>query len=332
MQSYTLLYISFFMSISIFCQAQSAESLLKAVQAANLTEIEQLLDKGDSNINQIYQNDTRFGSTLLCMAACNGRLEVADLLVKKGALLKVEDNYIHDVLKEAVNCGQADIVDWLLNGKVYTVADESYLKNMMYLAIANDDVSTFDILLNHTSSMQKVDGYTELLFSTAINNKVRMFERLVSLGADLRAIDDKSGESIIHLAASSFDILKILSKKGLDVNALSPHQQTPLHLSQSVDAVQFLLSKNAKIDAIDEYGWGAFHYAILDADLDIINLLLSSGADPNQPTQKQLEVLQSGLSVPADSTPLQIVEIALAFHKDKPDLQVRLNSILPLLK
>ena len=251
MQAYTLLYTLFLMSISIFCQAQSAEALLSAVKGANLAEIEQILDKGTSDVNQIYQNDTRFGSTLLCIAACNGRLEVADLLIKKGALLKVEDNYVHDVLKEAVNCGKADIVDWLLNGKIYTVADESYLKNMMYLAIGNDDVTTFDILLNNTPSMQQTDGYTELLFSTAINNKVRMFERLTTLGADLRAVDDKSGESIIHLAASSVEILKILSQKGLDMNALSPHQQTPLHLSQNAEAVKFLLNEGVKIDAVD---------------------------------------------------------------------------------
>ena len=332
MKSYTLLYAFFLTFINSFCQAQSADALLAAVESANLAEIEQILEKGDSDINQIYQNDTRFGSTLLCIAACNGRLEVADILVKKGALLKVEGNYIHDVLKEAVNCGQADVVDWLLNGKIYTIANESYLKNMMYLAIGNDDVSTFDILLNNTPSIQQADGYTELLFSTAINNKVRMFERLTALGADLRAIDDKSGESILHLAASSLDILKILDEKGLDLNALSPRQQTPLHLSQSVDAVKFLLSKNAKLDAVDEYGWTALHYAVLDADLKILNLLLSNGADASLPTQKKLDALQSGLSVPANSTALQIVEIGITFHKDKPDLQAKLNNILQLLK
>lgn len=325
--------MSFFViSTTFFCQAQTAEALLQAVKAADLTEIEGILDKDDSNINQIYQNDTRFGSTLLCIAACNGRLEVADLLIKKGALLKVEENYVYDVLKEAVNCGQADIVDWLLNGKVYTVADESYLKNMMYLTIGNDDVFTFNILLNNTPSMQQVEGYTELLFSTAINNKVRMFERLTILGADLRAIDDKSGEAIVHLAASSPDVLKFLFEKGLDINALSPRQQTPLHLSQDIDAVRFLLSQGADLDAIDEYGWTAFHYAVLDADLDIVNLLLSNGIDATLTTQKELKALQSGLSVPANSTPLQIAEIAIAFHKNKPDLEYRLNSILQLLK
>ena len=74
-------------------------------------------------------------------------------------------------------------------------------------------------------------------------------------------------------------------QSGADVNlAGGPERYTPLMLSAvngKADIAEFLLSRGAKVDAVDSGNETALHYAAFRGRDEIVKLLLAKGADPN---------------------------------------------------
>jgi ankyrin repeat protein len=60
----------------------------------------------------------------------------------------------------------------------------------------------------------------------------------------------------------------------------------------NIDKVQTLLEEGANINAKDEDGFAALHYATLEGHPDIVEILLENGADVNAKTKNGRTVLQ----------------------------------------
>jgi ankyrin repeat protein len=94
----------------------------------------------------------------------------------------------------------------------------------------------------------------------------RAFSDLVNYGADdpLAPVDPVTyktpeGDSCLHIAAARGDLrsVKLLLDAGLDVNQVGDMGNTPLHYAnknKQRDAVEFLLSRGANRDAINDFG------------------------------------------------------------------------------
>jgi ankyrin repeat protein len=93
--------------------------------------------------------------------------------------------------------------------------------------------------------------------STAISSKDIVEPLLPDSGIPIDAIMDKSGRSLLHLAAleGHAHIVRLLLRKGV-----------------------------ADINAIDRYGWTALHYACYRGHTDVVELLRSGGANVNAKT------------------------------------------------
>ena len=111
---------------------------------------------------------------------------------------------------------------------------------------------------------------------------------LCSLGeADVEATpDDGVGLTALHLAAQKghADAVRTLIELGANPAATSKRGRTALHLacSDQADAgVVRVLTEAAPgmIDARDEKGWSALHWACSKAHVESMHVLLSAGAD-----------------------------------------------------
>lgn len=312
-------------------QEVASNPILQAIASGNKQLVQEQLKKVN-NINVVYTtNQSSFGTTLVCAAACHGQIDIIKLLVAEGAALNTANVYIYDALKEAIKCKQERTTAWLLSQSAYKNLSKKKLKNLLYLAIGNDDISIFNLLLNKLPNLQHTNGYTSLLFSAAINHKSKIFKHLVNLGADINM--DREGLYIIHMAASDVNILSYLLNQGMAVTALSEEGLTPLHFCQNPDAATFLIQQGAKINAQDHYGWTPLHYAVLDGDVNVVNILLNQKqVNKKAMTSVELETIHSKLTIKKGSTPLTIAKRAQKHYKDDLVKQKKYQQIIKWLE
>ncbi|MGB0838795.1 MAG: ankyrin repeat domain-containing protein [Chitinophagales bacterium] len=303
------------------------DGLLQAIASSALEDIQSLLTELP-DVDAIYDDHTSFGTTLLGHAACSGRNDVIDLLINQGAKLRLKDEYIYDALQKAVECNQDDVLQHLLEQSFYNDLEEDELVNLLHIAIPNDHMPTFDILLNQIPNYQNPSAYTDLLIVAARHNQPTLFIHLHNLGANIYA-KDQSGKKVIHWASNCPEILQYLQENGEDLDALSNDKKNVLHFCVNTNALIFLANAGVTINLQDDKGWTALHYAVADADVELVEMLLKSGADSALKTLESETLIDFELEIVKGSKAIDIANEALALQTNK---KVDYQKIVDLLQ
>jgi hypothetical protein len=118
------------------------------------------------------------------------------------------------------------------------------------------------------AAIASADDYPELLRAVD-HNDLPTIRALAAAKQDMN-VRNVNGYTGLHLAAArgAVPILQALIVSGADVNATADGEQgmgrTPLDsalFEDQVDAVKLLIAGGAKLDAADQTGWQALHYA-----------------------------------------------------------------------
>lgn len=198
-------------------------TLLHLVVKNSITELLERLTSTE-DVNAFDEN----GNTALYYLVQGGFLEESETLIDAGAYL----DYIYDgnltLLDIAVERQFTSIVELLLS---HDCAVETDYSSPLLNAIFNDDVDTFDVLLEYSDINASNSRYT-----------------------DEESLD--YGMFPIHAAVANPYILQMLIKYGVDVNQRSDiYYTTPLMLAgantDSIEGIKILISNGADIDAID---------------------------------------------------------------------------------
>jgi len=193
---------------------------------------------------------TREKYTPLHWAARYGKLEVAELIIKRGVDVNQRDQRGETPLHWAARYGQVSATQLLLdNGAVANPRD----------------------LIGETP-----------LHKAAREGEVEVAEILLNKGANVNA-RNLYGNTPLHLAAKEgrLQAVKVLLKQGSKMNARDKYGNTSLHLAAMGghnDVVSFLIDSGASVDAIDNEGMTPIYKALLEGEVDTANLLLRKGA------------------------------------------------------
>lgn len=295
-------------------------ALLSAVQGANYTLVEQLLDRGvspDGGLLQeaLMQRDLesirllllfgadpnaadKTGVTPLVSAVEEGFAEGATLLLKYGA----DPN--RDALNVTKDRAESPLVTAFTSGKLG-------LAQLMLAYGGDPDRPVQRSGHSSSDSDSGADNTTTLLLSAIGRKKPRkMVDLLLAYGANPNKKDSHGGSPLYQAVhASRPDVVSALLDHGADVNLPGPKhvlwpathhpsslpvllsrgadmRKTPgiLELATSLnkyDAVRALLDNGADVNAKKDGAYTALCTAIRDDHIEIFRLLLARGADPN---------------------------------------------------
>uniref|UniRef100_A0A182JJC2 ANK_REP_REGION domain-containing protein n=1 Tax=Anopheles atroparvus TaxID=41427 RepID=A0A182JJC2_ANOAO len=93
-----------------------------------------------------------------------------------------------------------------------------------------------------------------------------------------------------YIEVPNFDVVKMLLRKSVDVNAVDDRKRTPLialagyfkwakYYGHSLETFRLLLQHGAKLDEQDESGKTALHYAFQWEQWELVEFLIDSGAN-----------------------------------------------------
>jgi ankyrin repeat protein len=142
------------------------------------------------------------------------------------------------------------------------------------------------------------------------NGHKAIVDALLDSGAKVNA-RTSLGKTALHLAANSGfrEIALVLLAKGADVNARDNQGNTPLHdaMGNASHIALELLDKGADVNARNSSNTTPLYYAVEGGSVDLIDLLLKRGADPNVVTSTQNSILFSAVMRSSNPEVLQLL-------------------------
>jgi ankyrin repeat protein len=268
-------------------------ALMTATKVGNVDAIRALLDHGAT----VDARDPAFQQTALMMAVRENHPDVVRLLIDRGAQVNVQTrtgptpNWVLPNSVPGFGHG-IGIVRGGLPDRGSRFLIPGALTPLLYAA-RDGRVESAKILLAAGADIERADanGITPLLMAIT-NDHIEMARYLIDQGASVRAVDWYGRTPLwaavetrnMDVDSSTFEngvdrapvleLIKLLLDKGADVNART--RETPPIRRQ-------MLHVTGDLSWVDFTGQTPFLRAALAADLDIMRLLLTRGADPKIP-------------------------------------------------
>jgi ankyrin repeat protein len=237
--------------------------LTTAIKAGYLEIAQYLLTHGKNiHANDIYTDDKQVVHESLLMDAIeNAQVELALLLIEKGANITYQDKDGVTVLTQAAYQGLGQVVQALLARKDATTGE--YLVN-----IVATNAEGVNALIAASS-----EGYTEIVNMLLATQKCDVNRQ------------DKDGTNALMAASvrGHKEVVKVLVDHGANVNAQNVDGHTALMFAYNgKNQVETLLDKYSEYlrDAQDLNSSKIIQEA-LQTHVDVVNLLIEKGADVN---------------------------------------------------
>lgn len=207
---------------------------------------------------------------------------------------KEEDKEIVQILVDNGSIVTSDILNWIVGEKdfldILIPACTDIEKTFIYLLQTTKYSEHIEFLINKGVNLNSAD-----IMVAAHNPNPNIISTLVKYGANPNYIT-KKGVTVLMSAVtnnSNTKVIETLINLGADVNADSDYSTALIYAvnrrlypnskftkTSKLEVIKMLLDAGANVNAVDKYGNSAVVYAVKIENIDIINLLLSYGADP----------------------------------------------------
>ncbi|CAF1526533.1 unnamed protein product [Rotaria sp. Silwood1] len=262
----------------------------------NDTKAAALLLQGDNQPDLNYKGGgfvnctTKSGFTPLHIAAHYGNLEVAQLLISRGADVNYAASQNITPLHVASKWGKENIVRLLLEkGAQIDVKTKDGL-TPLHCAARSGHEQVVDLLLENGAPFgAKTKNGLSALHMAAQGDHVDAARILLYYKSSL--VDDVSSDylSPLHVAShcGNYNVAKVLCERNADVNAKALNGFSCLHIAckkNRLKLVELLISNGADLEAKTESGLTCLHVASFVGSHDIVVYLLQHGANINATT------------------------------------------------
>jgi ankyrin repeat protein len=229
------------------------DTVFKAISGNDATGLARMLDDGIDVDAYIWSPCGKYEASLLSLAASHGAVDVARLLIERGAPVAAADGLGQTALHIAAGDGFVEIVSLLVG--------------------VGADIEA------------RTDGGVTPLVRAAHNDRVDVVALLAELGADPSArVASSRNATAMHWAASNarLDVIRVLKTACADINATDSSDETPLHwaaMEQRPDAVALLVALGCDLEVEESSGCTPLFVAVTKKDLAICRLLVDAGAN-----------------------------------------------------
>ena len=259
-------------------EAKPTESLHKAVADRNIELVRKLIAEG-ADVNA--KNERNMTPLEWGLFRSSLTKEVAELLTEKGANLNVQDEDGWSPLYGAIYVGtDKDILKLLVSRGADVNLATKKGETPLHSAVEMGDIDIVKLLVDKGAdfNVKNQEGWTALR-RAALSGRKDMFGLFVARGTDT---------SSFHMAAfvGDLDRVKAFVERGTEVDTKDEAGWTPLFWAACAgqeEVAQFLIDKNADINANDGSGRSLLHQAA-QAQTDavkLVALLIAKGADIN---------------------------------------------------
>ena len=190
-------------------------------------------------------------------------------------------------LGAAAERGYLNIVEFLVNNGCHLEQREGWNKTALHLATIHNHKKIVKCLLEQGANVncKDVHGKTPLFYATS-DGFLPIMKLLIMAKADINIKSLFTKETALAWAIrdGSYEQIKILLDAGSDINNKSCEGKNVLFdaIRCSVEVVELLINREIDVNCIDDYsGQTALYDAIMLEKLDIVKLLIESGANVN---------------------------------------------------
>ena len=224
------------------------------------------------------------GRTPLHWACREGHVDMARMLVERGADVLAQDKDRWTPLHGASREGHMNVVRMLVERGADVSAQDKHMWTPLHWASREGDLDVVRMLVERGAdvSVQDKDGWTPL-HGASTEGHVDVVRMLVERGADVSA-RNRRGWTPLHGASSRghMDVVSLLVRRGADVSAQAKDGRTPLHGASSgghVDVVRILVGRGTDVAARDEDGRTPLHWALVNANVDVARMLVEHSTE-----------------------------------------------------
>ena len=277
-------------------------SLHTAVEIGDLSKVAKLLSGPKVNINAKRDIDI---ASPLHIAAEKDLVEIARILIEKGAKLNSTNMHGNTPLHEAIKKGHIETAKLLLDKGADVNAKGEWGKYVpLYESIKQGELEIAKLLIRKGADVNPKFQFDICnLVPLAIEKGSLELARLliekgasvdnfyictIRGGASVRGA--RGGEKELKyipilswaIERGYVEIVKLLIERGIDINAKTNDEATPLDIAFDKDyteIVKLLLEKGADANAKNKNGETLLHRAVGEGHLVVVKLLLEKGAD-----------------------------------------------------
>ena len=275
--------------------------LMFAAQQDDVESARILIDAG-ANPNEVRPKSGN-SYTPLIIASAMGNAKVAELLLDKGADPNAIDARGYTSLHLAVRDSDYGLD---LAGKDNVV---KIVKSLLaHGANPNHQLK----LARNVGTLNEVSlqGATPLVLAAEVNN-IGAIKVLLEAGADPR-IPTEQGTTALMLSAGG----------GTDIQ----RARAPEERAMAIETAKLLVERGTEVNAVGQYGWTALHAAAYQGLTDVIEFLVSKGANINEMDAFGQTPLSISMAVLVQDIGARRLQIPRRYRKEVVELILKLGA------